>query len=83
MDRSTKARIESLTHYLRSLAGGPIPPIDELARSYQLDPFVARRIAQAEGITLESSQDDEQADPRAPTGVISYRSLPKLDRDED
>lgn len=57
MDRQTKARIDSLLYELRSWDPGAPPPwtLNELAKKFQLDPMVVKRIAEAEGYILNGN----------------------------
>ncbi len=77
MDRITQSKIGSLRYRLRQLPEDKLPSVDELARAYQLDPFMVRRIAQAEDIRLrDEGPPVPLADPRAPTGVIGLEDVP-------
>lgn len=55
VDRETKARIDSLLYELRTWVPGgePKETLAELAKRFDLDPFVVKRIAHAEGWPLE------------------------------
>ncbi len=60
MDSTTRAKIDSLLYHLRMwVPGSQLLLVEELAKRYQLDPFIVRRIASTEGIELQSDEDDD------------------------
>ena len=85
MDRTTRAKIESLLYELRSWKPGECRSTAEaLAQRFHLDPMVVRRIAQDEGIALSlhapsglrgGEDDDADADPNQATAVMSTDDL--------
>ena len=80
MDRATKARIDSLVFQLRQRSRDVPVPVDDLARRYQLDPLMVRRLAQAEGLPVpELDGARDEADDRSPTGVFDLDELRKLE----
>ena len=80
MDRVTKAKIESLQYALRAIKPGEEPPdVNQLAQKYQLDPLIVQRVAEGEGVELQGSpgeDDAEASDPRSPTGILDLSETP-------
>lgn len=77
MDRMTQAKIDSLLFELRlwnDERRREGVAISLLARRFQLDPLVVRRLAENEGIRVLDAENDEGVDPNRAT-----RSLPKIE----
>jgi hypothetical protein len=54
VDRVSRAKVESLIAELRSWPRGELRgDVQQLARRFQLDPMIVKRIAEAEGVVLE------------------------------
>jgi hypothetical protein len=69
MDRSTRARIESLLYEVRRFPErAPWDP-EALARRFQLDPVVVRGLLETEGVAFVGDADGE-ADPNSTTMVM-------------
>lgn len=79
MDRVTRAKIESLQYALRALPPGTEPlDVNDLALKYQLDPLIVQRVAEAEGVELRGTQEEDDAeasDPRSPTGILDLSEV--------
>lgn len=65
MDGMTRAKIASLRFTARRLSRSELNDLDELARRFQLDPLIVRRVLENEGI-LES-RGGSAASPKSTT----------------
>ncbi len=85
MDRVTRAKLDSLVHELsiREPLGtlASQEDIEEIARRFQLDPMIVRRVAEQQGLRVgPGSVEDErvptaEADPNQATQVMSLEEL--------
>ena len=68
MDRSDRARIDSLLAMIRSWPGGlQLQTAEDLAQSFQLDPFIVRRLLETEGLPQRPERRPRRADGRRKT----------------
>lgn len=84
MDRSTRAKIDSMLYEVRAWPEGQaIADVDELARRFRLDPMIVARILEAEGMEVEETAEiDPEPKPKPGSGrrVTSVINLAELDR---
>ena len=74
VERQDKAKIDSLLHELRAWDPDEDPPtgLHELARRFQLDPLVVKRLAQSEGWNLNGDGVPEEVsrDDTTPINIV-------------
>ncbi len=84
MDRVTRAKLDSLVHELETRSEeelGAAGSIEAIARRFQLDPMIVRRVAEQHGLCVaaqsepELSADEGAADPNQTTQVMSLDDL--------
>ncbi len=77
MDRVTRAKLESLIHELRSRSVSELGSLHDVARRFQLDPLMVRRVAEGEGVTLDGADASAEpaSDPNQSTQVMSLDEL--------
>ncbi|MBK6917803.1 MAG: hypothetical protein IPH07_10420 [Deltaproteobacteria bacterium] len=74
MDRTTRAKIDSMLYEVRSFPERAPWDVDALARRYQTDPMVIRALLETEGVALVEDADDD-VDPNQTTQVMSQDEL--------
>lgn len=74
MDRTTRAKIDSMLYEVRNFPERGPWDVDALARRYQTDPMVIRALLETEGVALVGDAVDE-VDPNQTTQVMSQDEL--------
>ncbi len=75
MDRTTRAKIDSMLYEVRNFPERGPWDVDALARRYQTDPMVIRALLETEGVALVDDADDGEVDPNQTTQVMSQDEL--------
>ncbi|MEM6293761.1 MAG: hypothetical protein AAGA54_20975 [Myxococcota bacterium] len=77
MDRVTRAKLESLIHELRSRSVTELGSLADVARRFQLDPLMVRRVAEGEGVSLNDAEASAEppSDPNQSTQIMSLDEL--------
>lgn len=84
MDRVEKAKLESLIAELRSWPRGELrSDADGLARRYQLDPMIVKRVAEAHGVHLDRPKPPSPQGSTSATDFIRVEDVEKFGREHD
>lgn len=75
MDRTTRAKLDSMLYEVRNFPGRSPWDVEALARRYQIDPMVIRALLESEGVALVTEGADDEVDPNQTTQVMHQDDL--------